>query len=64
MTVFMCTWQELHAHLNTSFDSQTLKELVEKKAKTNEEVLQWSMSISDSKEMDEWDTECYMIMLV
>ena len=53
MVGFLCTWQELHAHLNTSFDSQTLKELVERKAETNKDVLQWSMSISDSKEMDE-----------
>ncbi|KAK7116274.1 N6-Methyl-AMP deaminase-like [Littorina saxatilis] len=45
---------ELHAHLNTCFDSHTLKELVERKSQTNKDVsINWSMSISDCKEMDD-----------
>ena len=47
-------FQELHAHLNTSFDTQTLQQLVARKAKTNQEILSWSLSIADYKEMDEW----------
>lgn len=44
---------ELHAHLNTSFDEKTLQKLVDRKSTDNAEVLNWSMSISENKEIDE-----------
>ncbi|KAL8575405.1 hypothetical protein ACOMHN_000021 [Nucella lapillus] len=42
---------ELHAHLNTCFDSETLQELLASKAQTDHEVLDWSFSVHDYRDM-------------
>lgn len=43
---------ELHAHLNTSFSEDTLRTLVQRKATSNKECLEWQMTIDDFREMD------------
>lgn len=43
---------ELHAHLNTSFSQETLQALLQRKAATNKDCLDWQMTISDLREMD------------
>ncbi|XP_076465708.1 N6-Methyl-AMP deaminase-like [Babylonia areolata] len=44
---------ELHAHLNTCFDSHTLQQLVARKAQSNMEVNTWSLNIADYRDMEE-----------